>query len=280
MVMMYHEVGLVRVADQAEQSPVQPGSQRSSYEPESSGYVAMQETPSPVQPAASGGVEENYEPVLYSQTRWVLQADSNEYMHRNATKRDGPWPSSVLCRAVPSHATRAGSWPHTRVQARCAARLIRGGTLNAGAAVFYGPGEHGGCRHRPCRRSRACTRRRSPRTVRPPGAAAGTEKHQKKKSGPAGSSRVGVGRLSAAVSASVVLAGQVERREEPLSLRSWAAGKEGRRRRPGKDRTEYRRIMETRFWDSSGCAGVGSRRGRCSASLAVLLRSAAAACSS
>jgi hypothetical protein len=70
--------------------------------------MAMQETPSPVQPAASGGVEENYEPVLHSQTRRVLQADSNEYMHRNATKRDGPWPPSVLCRAVPSHPARDG----------------------------------------------------------------------------------------------------------------------------------------------------------------------------
>ena len=73
--------------------------------------MAMQETPSPVQPAASGGVEENYEPVLYSQTRWVLQADSNEYMHRNATKRDGQWPPSVLCRAVPSHTSVAAQGP-------------------------------------------------------------------------------------------------------------------------------------------------------------------------
>jgi hypothetical protein len=35
-------------------------------------------------------------------------------------------------------------------------------------------------------------------------------------------------------------------------------------RRPGKKAGEgpdgYRRIMETRFWDSSGCTGVGSRR--------------------
>ena len=176
-------------------------------------------------------------------------------------------------------ACSAGQCPPTRRQARCAVRLIRGGTLNAGAAVFYGPGEHRGCRHRPCRRSRACTRRRSPRTVRPPGAAAGTEKHQKKKSGPAGSSRVGVGRLSAAVSASVVLAGQVERRDEPLSLRSWAAGKKaeeesrGRTGRVPEDHGDQVLGFLRVYW----CRKSESR---CSASLAVLLRSAAAACSS
>ena len=126
--------GLVRVAaDQAALQirprvapPVKPGSRRSSYGPESSGHMAMQETPSPVQPAASGGVEENYEPVLYSQTRWVLQADSNEYMHRNATKRDGQWPPSVLCRAVPSH-TAAGSVrsaTHPRGHAECGCRRL------------------------------------------------------------------------------------------------------------------------------------------------------------
>ena len=169
--------------------------------------------------------------MLYSQTRWDLQADSNEYMHRNAPKRDGPWPPSVLCRAVPSHTTRAGSWPHPRVQARCAARLIRGGTL------------------------------------------------RKKKSGPAGSSRAGVGRLAAAAWASVVLAGQVERRDEPLSLRSWAAGKKAEEESRGRTG----RIPEDHGDQVLGFLRVywcRKSESRCSASLAVLLRSAAAACSS
>ena len=54
---------------------------------------------------------------------------------------------------------------------------------------------------------------------RPAATAAGTEKHQKKKSGPAGSSRVGVGRLGVGVGR-LAVPGQVERRDEPLSLRS------------------------------------------------------------
>ena len=32
------------------------------------------------------------------------------------------------------------------------------------------------------------------------------------------------------------------------------------RKKAGEGPDEYRRIMETRFWDSSGCTGVGSRR--------------------
>jgi len=124
-------------------------------------------------------------------------AKPDGFYRRTATNTCTATRRSVTASGRP--ACSAGQCPPTRRQARCAVRLIRGGRLNAGAAVFYGPGEHRGCRHRPCRRSRACTRRRSPRTVRPPAAprkekiwARGQQPRGRRSSG---SSRVGVGRL-------------------------------------------------------------------------------------
>jgi hypothetical protein len=80
-----------------------------------------------------------------------------------------------------------------------------------------------------------------------------------KKSGPAGSSRAGVGRLAAAALASVIWLVRSSGGMSPF-----LSGLGRPERRPAKRAEEgpdgYRRIMETRFWDSSGCTGVGSRR--------------------
>ena len=135
--------------------------------------------------------------------RWI--------MHRNATRRDGPWPPSVrnIARAVPSRS----AWPRTRMQARCAARLIRGDTLNADAAICYGPGGHRGPAD--IVRVGALRRLRTARGDRGRHREASKEKIWAR----AGSSRAGVGRLGVGVSR-LAVPGQVERRDEPLSLRS------------------------------------------------------------
>ena len=185
-------------------------------------------------------------------------AKPDGFYRRTATNTCTATRRSVTASGRP--ACSAGQCPPTRRQARCAVRLIRGGTLNAGAAVFYGPGEHRGCRHRPCRRSRACTRRRSPRTVRPPAAPRPAPRSIKRKN---------LGPRAAAAWASVVCQQPCRRRSSWLVRSSggtspFLSGLGRPERRPrkkaGEGPDEYRRIMETRFWDSSGCTGVGSRR--------------------